>query len=228
MFKNVFALWMVMATATVANADLVYNLRFDNTAFSLDAGQSTVLSIFFDEIYTPPDLPRLDLTTDPLPTRGLTTANFQVAVSGTGTSTITAATGNNLFDGFGGPTVVVGNPTTIVQDIDLLSDPVFATETLNVRSIQVGTITVTAGGNPGDQNVFNLQDIFAGSDFVIEDGLGGFSADAVLNYGSATLTVTNLAAVPEPTTWGLLALLSAGGIYRHRKRQKANAAAAIH
>lgn len=192
--------------------DIIYNVSFSQTSASLTAGSTIGLSVFFDEVVTGGDSHRL--TTGPAPAAGLVNADFAIARAGTGTSAVTAAAGNAGFDN--GPTVTLGPPTTVIQSI-LLNDPVFATDIGGgTYRIQIGTLTVTAGGNIGDSNVFTLQDFDTNAvSFLIDDGFGSpsFAADAAINFGAFTLTV-----VPEPSSLALVGLTCFGATFLRRRK----------
>lgn len=191
--------------------DIIYNVSFSQTSASLTAGSTINLSVYFDEVVTGVDLHRL--TTGGA--EGLINADFAIARTGVGTSAVTAAAGNAGFDNGGGPAVVLGPPTTFVQSI-FAGNPQFATDIGGgTYRVQIGTLTITAGGSIGDSNLFSLQDLNANSNFVIDDGFGSLSfvADSAINFGTFTLTV-----VPEPSSLALVGLTCLGATFLRRRK----------
>lgn len=192
--------------------DIIYNVSFSQTSASLAAGSTINLDVFFDEVVTLGSSHRLTLG----PTgEGLINADFAIARSGTGTSAVTAAAGNAGFDNGGGPAVVLGPPTTVVQSI-FAGNPQFATDIGGgTYRVQIGTLTITAGGSIGDSNLFSLQDLNANSNFVIDDGFGSLSfvADSTINFGTFTISV-----VPEPSSLALVGLTCFGAAFLRRRK----------
>lgn len=218
--RRVYSAFLILLLSSSLQAAPVYSLRFGSTSLSANPGQSVTLDVFFDEDATMGP-PLLDLAGG---TNGLIIANFGVNVSGTGTSTVTAANGNASFDDIVFDAVP---PATLAQST-IVNDPVFGSGTGTIRSVLLGTITVTANGNVGDQNLLSLADFSPGADFVIDDGFGTLSFVAEdspgFSYGTATINVT---AVPEPSSFALLGLVGAVGAYRLRRRRERSQSAAL-
>ena len=215
MFRFILILAATCALYSHASAAVTYRLDFTQSSLALAPGQSATLGILFTE--TAIGSPHaFDLTPGPA---GLISASFRIETLGAGGSTITGATGNNLFDLAGGPNVVVGATTTFEQDVDFASEFVFATTEAVVpggtsRSVQVGTATFTASNVLGDTNVFSLADFdIVGSQFVIDGGPALLELDDLMSFGQVTVT-----AVPEPSSIAVLAVMSGLGAYRMRRR----------
>jgi hypothetical protein len=223
MYRFVAGLVLCFLIAIPARADLIYSISFDSTGTSLNTNlilapnASQVVGVFFHESFGAADTPFLDLIGG---VNGLTTANFRATRSGPGAVAITAAAGNPLFDL--GPTVNFTPTLATVEQEILVSLPVFGTGAVvgpGVRTVQIGTITVTASAAPGDVNTFSLSDFNpapGANDFIIDNGFGGlaFSADEALNFGTLSIN-----AVPEPSTLALVGFLAIGASgYRFRKR----------
>ncbi len=189
-------------------------MRFDQSNIVAVPGQIIQFNVFFDETITSPSIHRLDLAGG---TNGLLSANFQMTVSGPASSQITLANGNPLFDL--GPTVVIANPTSVTQAA-LLNPPLFGTPNgLGTRSSLVGSLTIVANGNVGEQNVVSLGDLsLASDDFVIDDGFGGLGsvADSSISFQNFTITMT---AIPEPSSLGMLTLLTMCQLIRRNRRR---------
>jgi hypothetical protein len=225
MYRFLVSLVLCIGFAVPARADLIYSLSFDSsgtslgTSVSLTQGTSQTFNVFFHEVFTTPNVPLLDLAGG---VNGLTTANFRVNRGGVGGSAISGVAGNALFDA-NTPTFT---PTlaTVEQEV-IVNGPVFGTGSLvapGVRSVQIGSITVTASGGVGDLNTFLLADFNPGvgvNDVIIDNGVGGlaFSPDSVLNFGTLSVTVS---AVPEPSSLvlvGLLGVCAVGYFLRSRR-----------
>ena len=200
----------VLCLAGSARSDVIYNIRFDQTSLTMNTGASVTLNVYFEETVTSGSPHRLDLSAI-----GLIDGSFQAAISGTGTSTSTAATGNAGFDFL--PAIAAGATTTVLQST-VLNNPVLATDIGGgTFRVQLGTITVTAG-NAGDANVLTLASHPVNS-ITIDDGLGG--ATFLVNNGNPIFGSVNInvSAVPEPSL-GLVGLLAAGGAaWRRRKNE---------
>ncbi|QEG39478.1 hypothetical protein [Roseimaritima ulvae] len=225
MTRLFFALFLAGCSLANAHGALMYQLRFEQSNIQLEVGESQTVGVLFEEIYTAPDSPIFDLAADPFATNGLTTADFAVITSGPGGSAITAAAGNPHFDNFlTGPIVSLGAPTKVSQST-FLNSPLFATESGNVRNAQIGSITVTGGGNIGDVTTFSLADFnpaFGVDNFIIDDGLDSIPnvvADGNMQFDSLNATVVNAATVPEPSMITALTMLCcAGGFRRYRRK----------
>lgn len=214
MLRVILILAATCTTWSPASAAVTYRLDFTQSSLALAPGQSATLGILFIE--TAVGLPHaFDLASGP---SGLISASFRINTLGTGGSTITAATGNSLFDLDGGPNPVVGPSTTVEQDVDFASDPVFATFESIVpggtsRSVQIGTATFTASNVLGDVNTFSLADFGIGDQFVLDDGVRTLELDELMSFGQVTVT-----AVPEPSSIAVLAVIGGLGAYRVRRR----------
>lgn len=219
LIRVAFLLTLTTFVGSYAQAAVFYNVRFDNLALNLNPGQMATLNVFFDETVTGGDPHRLDETGG---MNGLVNANFSVIGSGGGGSLVTAATPNAGFDA---STVTIGDPTSSVQQAIVFNGPVFGNGD-PVRSVQLGTVTFTAG-TAGDINVFDLADFNTDPgafDFTIGDGFGGlisgapdFSADSSITFGSTTISVT---AVPEPSSIAVMTFIGGIAAYRIRRRRR--------
>ena len=203
----------IIQVGSIAQADYFYVVRFDQSNLAIATGQSIQVSVLLEETITGMSQHRLDLAGGRF---GLLNGNFGVSTSGTGASQINSAAGNPLYDL--GPTITLGNPTTVSQGA-LLNPPVFGSPAgLGTRTVTLGTLSITGSGNIGEQNTFLPFDFNLGSDdFVIDDGFGGlnFVADTAIAFQGLNVLLTT---VPEPSSL-YASMAMAWGLIFHRRRR---------
>jgi hypothetical protein len=197
---------ILLATAPV-QAALVYHLSFDAPSYNVAPGGTVTTSIYLTETATNGSIPRLSVGGD----NGLfslgTSLNYATVVGGTGAtigSTANATINTTLFD-LTSSNVKTLNPTTKVLQLQGFHSDVsvgieLAPSLPNVYQALLGTVSFQAGLTPGEQTTLTLSDFQAVTDDTVF--VDATAIDGLIAYGAATI---NVAAVPEPATWGFIA-----------------------
>ena len=181
-------------------AGLVYELLFDQASYSGATGGSVAVGLILRETATSPDA---NLITN---TNGVTTGNVQVNWDGG----LAGARVTNLGDVSNGPGFIsAGGTLTPATDVEILQLSFGATGSLvsaGVREVNLGTLAFTLPATPSITTInFSDPRVAPFDDLVIGSGTSAVVIDTLVSYGSATIN-----AIPEPSSFGLLALVISG------------------
>lgn len=225
---SVLGLALLLLSTCSAQADFVYSLRFDKTAYQVNPGSTLQVDLILSELATGNDVNRIgfhDTANDR--TYGVLGAEFKI--NWAGTLPLVASKNDAKFGpGFAFAT---GSPT-----LDLTKKQVLMKET-QANVLGDGVIGDSVAGQPGLREVllgslmFTIPSDFVtdvitldqettanANDFLIKTGPNSSDRiiiDTILLPGSATLT-----AVPEPSTFALLglAMVIGGGCWWRKRR----------
>ncbi len=219
MFQRIAIFVIGVTFATSASAGFIYDLKFSFNSITLNQGDTISVDVLFEETATGLDTPLLGSQSTNSLEIGVMSSSFSAERTLAGDSSITSFSPNSGFDSVS--TVSSGDTTSIGLAVVNSLDPVFAGGSGKTRTVTLGTLNFVAG-TAGSTNIFNLADFGTSDDFVIDDGIGGLGGvsglvlDSQVNFGSFTLNV-NPTAVPEPSSFLLLAVGVGGYAYRRRR-----------
>jgi hypothetical protein len=226
----VLALAMILGSNPASvEAASVYEFAFGQSVYQADPGAEVLVDVYLRESVS-------DGTASVLATDGLIGAGLRLSfglsplpsnpATLSSESDVMPNDGAGGFDGaFQSIDLVSGSHVDLTETTDLLSPAVLAEDLGGgVFQILLGTFRFVAGSIGGQTTLLRAEDIAAPFSDTITGG--GEELDVLIASGTASIRVSSVSAVPEPSSWvGLMLGLSGLGVLRagvsSRRRMKA-------